>query len=61
MSAGKNSIFEVKNSIMKLKNRSLLHSAYFEKYELECTGIPIWGIIEQIQICVFNFNIHLGF
>ena len=41
MSAGKNYIFEVKNSIMKLKNRSP-HSAYFEKYELECTGIPIW-------------------
>ena len=60
MSAGKNYIFEVKNSIMKLKNRSP-QSAYFEKYELECTGIPIWGIIEQIQICVFNFNIHWGF
>ena len=39
---GRNSIFEVKNFIKKLKSRSPPQSAYFEKYELECTGIPIW-------------------
>ena len=56
MSAGKNSIFEVKNSIMKLKNRSP-HSAYFEKYELECTGIPIWGSSSKFKY-VFLISIY---
>ena len=59
MSAGKNSIFEVKNSIMKLKNRSPPHSAYFEKYELECTGIPIWVSSTKFKY-VFLISIYTG-